>query len=586
MRRTNYCGALTKKYVGKDVIINGWVNKIRDLGNLCFAEIRDREGCIQVVFSPEISNEAFQLSKELRNEYVVEVEGTVVERSPDTINPNLKTGEIEIIAKQLKILNNSKPLPFSITDEKLPAESLRLKFRFLDLRRNKMFQNLKLRNDITFAVRKFLIEQGFLEIETPILTKSTPEGARDYLVPSRINKGKFFALPQSPQLFKQSLMIAGIDKYFQIAKCFRDEDLRADRQPEFTQIDIEMSFIEENDIFSLIENLLKNIFSVANYDIAIPFIRLTYDEAIKNYGSDKPDLRFDCKLIDLTQELSSSDFKLFKEIKEKNGAIIALNAKKGNKYSRKEIEELENYAKKLGAAGLITVKKEDGAIKSLLTKYTSEGIWNKVFEKTNFAYEDLLLIMAGPLNNVYEIMGQLRLYLANKEKWIKENSFIFLWVTDFPLFEYSEEEKRWVSKHHPFTSPKIEDLIYLEEEPWKVHARAYDIVLNGIELGGGSIRIHNPDLQQRIFKTLGLSDKEIESKFGFFIDALQYGAPPHGGIALGLDRIVMILAKESNIREVIPFPKTSSAQCLFTQSPSEVSQNQLKELGISLIQED
>jgi len=586
MKRTNYCGALNKNDIGREVILNGWVHKLRDLGNICFVEIRDREGYVQVVFNPQINKEAFNLAKELKNEYVVEIEGTVIERTPETINPNIKTGEIEVIAKNLKILNRAKPLPFSIQDDSLPSDIIRLKYRYLDLRRNKMFKNLKLRNDITFAIRKFLIQEGFLEVETPILTKSTPEGARDYLVPSRVNRGKFFALPQSPQLFKQSLMIAGIDKYFQIAKCFRDEDLRADRQPEFTQIDIEMSFVQENDIFYLVENLLKIIFETANYDISIPFERLTYNEAMENYGIDKPDLRFNCKLINLTEELGSSDFKLFKEVKEKGGAIIGLNAKECSKYSRKEIDEIEQYVRKLGAGGLISVKKENGQIKSFVSKYVLEAIWNKVFDKANFNQNDLLFIVAGDKNLTYEIMGQLRLFLANKEKWIEEDKLVFLWVTDFPLFEYSEEEKRWVSKHHPFTSPKMEDLEYLESEPWRIHARAYDIVLNGIELGGGSIRIHNPELQQRIFKILGLSDCEIEKKFGFFIEALQYGAPPHGGIALGLDRIIMILAKESNIREVIPFPKTSSAQCLFTQSPSEVSSAQLKELGISIINEE
>ena len=586
MRRTHYCGVLTKEHIGQFVILNGWVNRVRDLGSLLFIEIRDREGFVQVVFNVQTEPEAFKIAKELNNEYVIEVEGLVAERTPENINPNYPGGYIEVIAKDVAILSKSKMPPFPITDDLQVSDTIRMKYRYLDLRRKKMFGNMKLRNDAVFSARKFLISEGFLDVETPILTKSTPEGARDYLVPSRVNKGKFFALPQSPQLFKQTLMVSGIDKYFQIAKCFRDEDLRADRQPEFTQIDIEMSFISEDDIYYLVERLIQNIFEVAGYHIQIPFMRMSYDDAMTNYGSDKPDLRFECKIMNLTEELSTSEFKVFKDTVQQNGVILALNAKKCAYFSRKDITELEDYVKKIGAAGLLWAKIEDGRVKSVLSKYVSESIWQRVITRTELAKEDLLVIMAGSKNILYDIIGQLRLHLAEKEKWAPANKLAFVWVTDFPLFEYSEEEKRWVSKHHPFTSPALEELGFLETEPWKVHARAYDVVLNGLELGGGSIRIHVPELQERVFRALGLSKEEIEAKFGFFVETLQYGAPPHGGIALGMDRIVMILAGESNIRDVIPFPKTTRALCLLTQSPSAVSENQLKELGISLLKEE
>lgn len=586
MKRTHYCGLLTKEHVGQHVVLNGWVNRVRDLGNLLFIEIRDREGYVQVVFNTQSEPEVFMIAKELNNEFVIEIEGKVVERTPENINPNYPGGFIEVIAKNVSVLNRAKMPPFPITDDLQISDTIRMKYRYLDLRRKKMFGNMRLRNQAVFLARKLLIDEGFLEIETPILTKSTPEGARDYLVPSRTSKGKFFALPQSPQLFKQTLMISGIDKYFQIARCFRDEDLRADRQPEFTQIDIEMSFIEENDIFILVEGLLQNVFAIAGRQIDIPFKRLTYNDSITHYGSDKPDLRFECKIMNLSEELGASDFKVFKDTLQNDGVILALNAKNCARYSRKEIAELEEYVKKLGAAGLLWAKWEDSKMKSVLSKYVSEGIWQKIIEKTGLAKEDLLLIMAGSKNVLYEIIGQLRIYLADKEKWAPENELAFLWVTDFPLFEYSQEEKRWVSKHHPFTSPNMKELEHLETEPWKVHARAYDVVLNGIELGGGSIRIHNPDLQERVFRALGLNKEEIEAKFGFFIEALQYGAPPHGGIALGVDRLVMILTGESTIRDVIPFPKTTKALCLLTQSPSAVSDNQLKELGITVIKEE
>lgn len=586
MKRTHYCGSLTKEHVGQCVVLNGWVNRVRDLGNLLFIEIRDREGFVQVVFNTQSDPEVFKIAKELNNEFVIEVEGTVVERTSENINPNYPGGFIEVIAKKVNVLNRAKMPPFPITDDLQVSDTIRMKYRYLDLRRKKMFSNMRLRNQAVFVARKFLIDEGFLEIETPILTKSTPEGARDYLVPSRVSKGKFFALPQSPQLFKQTLMISGIDKYFQIAKCFRDEDLRADRQPEFTQIDIEMSFIIEDDIYSLVERLLKNIFALAGYNIDIPFLRMTYNDAIADYGSDKPDLRFECKIMNLSEELGASDFKVFKDTLQNGGVILALNAKRCGRYSRKEIAELEEYVKKLGAAGLLPAKLEKSKMKSVLSKYVDAGIWQKIIEKTGLTNEDLLLVMAGGKNVLYEIIGQLRLHLAEKEKWVSEKELAFLWVTDFPLFEYSDDEKRWVSKHHPFTSPNIEELAYLETEPRKVHARAYDVILNGIELGGGSIRIHNPDLQERVFRALGLNKEEIETKFGFFIEALQYGAPPHGGIALGVDRLVMILAGESTIRDVISFPKTTKALCLLTQSPSAVSDNQLKELGITVIKEE
>lgn len=586
MKRTHYCGNISGKDVGQKVIIVGWVNRIRDLGNLCFIELRDREGFIQVTFNPKNNFELFSKAKELNNEYVVMIEGVVAKRSLENINPNHSTGDIEIIANDLMILNESKIPPFAIMDDIEVTDNIRMRYRYIDLRRRKMLKNLRLRSNLTFAIREFLIKEGFVEVETPILTKSTPEGARDYLVPSRIHRGKMYALPQSPQLFKQLLMIAGIDKYFQIPKCFRDEDLRADRQPEFTQVDIEMSFIEEEDIYDLIERLFKYVCHFLNIDIDIPFKRLKYKEAIELYGTDKPDLRFNCKIINLTDVLKYSDFKIFKESYDKRGAIIGIKAVGCSAYSRKQLEEVENYVKLLGAAGLIWLKKEGNDLKSPISKYLNEGLRDKIRDEVNLEESDMLFILAGEKEKSYEQMGQLRLYLAEREGWINKDQLSFVWVTDFPLFEYSGEERRWVSKHHPFTLPVVSDINLLEIEPWKVYARAYDIVLNGYEIGGGSIRIHDPKLQRHIFSVLGLTNEEVEKKFGFFIEALQYGAPPHGGIALGLDRIAMILAKEESIRDVIPFPKTTKAQCLLTQSPSEVSLQQLKELGIKLIDDE
>ena len=586
MIRTHYCGHVSSKDVGREVVVAGWVNRVRDLGNLCFIELRDREGFVQVVFNPQIDAGLFAESKKLNNEYVVVIKGIVAKRSPENINPNHPTGDIEIIASELRVLNESKFPPFAIMDDIQVTDNVRMKYRYIDLRRRKMLNNLKLRSNITYAIRKFLIEEGFIEVETPILTKSTPEGARDYLVPSRIHKGKMYALPQSPQLFKQILMISGIDKYFQIPKCFRDEDLRADRQPEFTQVDIEMSFIEEADIYNLIDNLFKYVGEYLGITIQIPFKRLTYKEAIEFYGTDKPDLRFECKIINLTDVLAESDFNVFKEWHAKSGVILGIKAINCASYSRKQLNELEDYAKSIGAAGLIWLKIENNEIKSPIAKYLNENLRTKLIKFIDLQSNDLLLIMAGEKDITYERLGQIRLYLAQKENWIDKNKLEFVWVTDFPLFEYSEEEKRWVSKHHPFTSPNLNELTLLDTEPWKVHARAYDIVLNGYEIGGGSIRIHDPKLQQHIFSVLGLTQDEINKKFGFFIEALQYGAPPHGGIALGLDRIVMIFANENSIRDVIPFPKTTAAQCLLTQSPSEVSAQQLKELGIKFIDDE
>ncbi len=586
MKRTNYCGNISENDVGREVIITGWVNRVRDLGNLCFVELRDREGLVQVVFNPLINKELFLKAKELNNEFVVLIKGTVALRSQENINPNYPTGYIEIIANELEVLNEAKFPPFAIMDKIEVTDNIRMRYRYIDLRRKRMFNNLRLRSNITFLIRDFLIKEGFIEVETPILTKSTPEGARDFLVPSRLYKGKMYALPQSPQLFKQMLMIAGIDKYFQIPRCFRDEDLRADRQLEFTQVDIEMSFIEEEDIYDLIERLFYCIGSSLNREVKIPFKRLTYREAMEQYGTDKPDLRFECKIINLTEILSHSEFKIFKECINKDGIIITLKANNCGVYSRKQLAELEDYVKSLSGPGLIWLKIENNELRSPIAKYINNALKNELIKKTQLNEKDLLLIMSGEKDKTYEIMGQLRLYIAKKENWIDPNQLSFVWITNFPLFEYSEEEKRWVSKHHPFTSPDINDLNLLESEPWKAIARAYDIVLNGYEIGGGSIRIHNPSLQNKIFSILGLTNKEIEEKFGFFIEALQYGAPPHGGIALGLDRIIMIFANEDSIRDVIPFPKTTKGQCLLTQSPSEISKEQLKELGIFLIKDE
>jgi aspartyl-tRNA synthetase len=543
------------------------------MGNLVFIDLRDREGLVQVVV-PSGRKEILDIAKKVGMEDVIGIKGVVKKREERARNPQLSSGDVEVEAKELAVLSTAKVPPFVIADPPQASEELRFKFRYLDLRRPSMQRNMKLRHEAALRIRNFLSQNGFLEIETPFLTKSTPEGARDYLVPSRIYKGRFYALPQSPQIFKQILMVSGFERYFQIVRCFRDEDLRADRQPEFTQIDIEMSFIAEMDIFGLVEAMMASVFEIKGAKIDRPFPRLTYDESMEKYGTDKPDLRSEMEIRDLTDVGPSLDSELIRKALSSGGAIKGLKVEKGGALSRSQLEKLDQKAKELGGKGLIWIKKQDG-LKSAL-KVKEKGL-SAIWEKLQGKPQDLGLLVVDEKDTALKVLGETRrAFIAEENK----KELKFAWVTDFPLFEWSEEEARLVSMHHPFTSPHEEDATFLEKEPLRVRARAYDLVLNGVEIGGGSIRIHNLKLQKRIFNILGLSQKEVDEKFGFFLEALQYGAPPHGGIALGFDRMVMLLAGEQSIRDVIPFPKTTSALCLLTGSPSEVEAKQLEELGL------
>lgn len=579
-KRTHHCGELRRANTGETVTLLGWVNARRDHGPLIFVHLRDRAGITQVVFDESKFPEAHDKAEVVRSEYVLAVTGKCVARDAATINKNMATGEIEIVAESVKILNDSQALPFQI--ERCDAgEDLRLKYRYLDLRRPEMQQNFRLRHQLAFVTRTFLDSQGFYEIETPILTKSTPEGARDYLVPSRTFPGRFFALPQSPQLFKQLLMIAGYERYFQIARCFRDEDLRADRQPEFTQVDIEMSFVQPDDVFNVIEPLICEYFKVAGFpEPARPFLRMPYQAAMERYGSDKPDLRFGLEFIDLTANFEGSAFTVFADPVSKGGQVKAIVVPGSAKYSRKQFDELVEHAKRYGAGGLAYIQVAEGEHKSALTKTLgAEGV-KALVQATKANVGDAILMIGGPRDVVAASLGALRLEVARRENLINRSENKLLWVTDFPMFEYHEDDKRWYALHHPFTSPIDEDLDKLEGDLGAVRAKAYDLVFNGTELGGGSIRIHRADIQAKVFRALGLSEAEAREKFGFFLDALSYGTPPHGGIALGLDRTVMLLAGATSLREVIAFPKVSSAADLMTDSPSEVSKQQLDELKI------
>lgn len=582
--RTTYCGLVTESYIGQEIILKGWVQKRRDLGGLIFIDLRDREGVVQIVFNPDFSKEALAIAETIRSEYVIEVHGKVTMRDEAVINPKIKTGKVEVQVSEVTIINKSETPPFQIEAETDSSEDVRLKYRYLDLRREPLANTFKMRHQITRAVRNYLDESGFYEVETPVLTKSTPEGARDYLVPSRVQEGEFYALPQSPQIFKQLLMIGGFDKYYQIVKCFRDEDLRADRQPEFTQIDIEMSFVDQEDVMSMNEGMLKRIMKdVKGIDIATPFPRMTYEEAMRDYGIDKPDTRFDMKLVTLNDLASKMEFKVFKGAVESGGAVKAIVVKgASDKYSRKDIDALQEYAKIYGAKGLAWVKVTEDGLNGPIAKFFEESHVSELLDATNAEMGDLILFVADKWSVVNASLANLRNKLGKELGLIDENKYNFLWVTDWPLFEYDEELDRYFAAHHPFTAPKKEHVEMLKTDKEKVQANAYDVVLNGYELGGGSIRIHDQEMQKKMFEALGFSDEEAQEQFGFLMDAFKYGAPPHGGIALGLDRMVMLLSGRSNLRDVIAFPKTASATCLLTDAPSKVDDKQLEELHIQL----
>lgn len=586
--RTYFCGEVPEQAIGEVVTLKGWVQKRRDLGGLIFIDLRDRTGIVQVVFNPEESAEALNVAEKIRSEYVLDVQGTVTAREEGTVNNSLKTGKIEIKAKEVKIINEAKTPPFVIDNKSDVSEDVRLKYRYLDLRRPVMFETFKMRHQVTKVVRDFLDSEGFLDIETPILTKSTPEGARDYLVPSRVHPGEFYALPQSPQIFKQLLMVGGVERYYQIARCFRDEDLRADRQPEFTQIDIETSFMSQDDIISMTEAMMQRMMKeVKGLEVTTPFPRMHYDEAMARFGSDKPDTRFGLELIDVSEIVKDSSFKVFAGAVSSGGQVKAINVKgSADSFSRKDIDALTEFVSVYGAKGLAWLKAEEEGLKGPISKFITEEEASGIQSALDVETGDLLLFVADKKNVVADALGALRLKLGKELDLIDQSKFNFLWVTDWPLLEYDAEAGRYFAAHHPFTMPVREDLPLLDSDPGSVRAQAYDLVLNGYELGGGSLRIFEKDIQEKMFKTLGFSEEEAREQFGFLLEAFEYGTPPHGGIALGLDRLVMLLAGRTNLRDTIAFPKTASASDLLTEAPGEVSLEQLLELNLSLIRKN
>lgn len=584
MTRTHYCGEVNETVIGQRVSIKGWVQKRRDLGGLIFVDVRDRSGIVQAVFNPEISEETAKIGESLRSEFVVHIEGLVVERADGQINETLKTGKIEIQVDSINVINTAKNPPFAIENNTDVSEDLRLKYRYLDLRRPEMFETFKMRSEVTKSIRRFLDTEGFLEVETPILTKSTPEGARDYLVPSRVHDGEFYALPQSPQLFKQMLMVSGFDKYYQIARCFRDEDLRADRQPEFTQIDMEMSFQTMEDILEMNERLMVQMMKeVKGIDIEPTFERMEYTEAMERFGSDKPDVRFGMELINVSDLVKDSSFKVFTGAIENGGQVKLINVKgQAANYSRKDIDALGEFAGRYGAKGLAWLKVDEEGVKGPIAKFFEGEAADSLIAAAGAEAGDLLLFVADKKSVVADALGALRMKFGKELGLIDESVYKFLWITDWPLFEYDEKEGRYFAAHHPFTMPYEEDIEKLSTEPQNVRAQAYDLVLNGYELGGGSARIYRRDIQEKMFEVLGFTPEEAKAQFGFLMDAFEYGTPPHGGIAFGLDRLVMLLAGRTNLRDTIAFPKTASASDLLTNAPSPVAAEQLDELSLSL----
>ncbi|NKE05220.1 aspartate--tRNA ligase [Mesobacillus selenatarsenatis] len=582
--RSYFCGEVTEEAIGEKVTLKGWVQKRRDLGGLIFIDLRDRTGLVQIVFNPDVSPEALSLAEKVRTEYVLDVKGTVIARSEGSVNENLKTGRIEVQAEELTIINEAKTTPFVIADKTDVSEDVRLKYRYLDLRRPVMFETFKMRHQVTKAIRDFLDGEGFLDVETPILTKSTPEGARDYLVPSRVHPGEFYALPQSPQIFKQLMMVGGFERYYQIARCFRDEDLRADRQPEFTQIDIETSFMSQEEIMGLTEKMMQKVMKgVKGLDVTEPFPRMSYEEAMSRFGSDKPDTRFGMELVDLSETVKESGFKVFASAVANGGQVKAINVKgAAANYSRKDIDALTEFVSVYGAKGLAWLKAEEDGLKGPISKFFGEEEQTTLKTKLEVEAGDLLLFVADKMSVVADALGALRLKLGKELGLIDQSKFNFLWITDWPLLEFDEEADRYFAAHHPFTMPAREDLPLLESDPASVKAQAYDLVLNGYELGGGSLRIFERDVQEKMFSVLGFTKEQAVEQFGFLLEAFEYGTPPHGGIALGLDRMVMLLAGRSNLRDTIAFPKTASASDLLTDAPGEVSGAQLDELHLSL----